>query len=161
MTRGRKPKPTAAKKLRGNPGKRPMNTAEPASLEGIPPAPPDLSEVARAEWVRVTTELAEMRLIGREMRIPLVAYCETYAILHQAREEMAKSPGLLITTDKGNILQNPLVPILRGAAMALLKFSAEFGITPSARTRVTAIGSATDEDDEFDQLRLRIAGKVG
>lgn len=34
---GRKPKPTALKKLEGNPGKRKMNTKEPVPAKGINP----------------------------------------------------------------------------------------------------------------------------
>ena len=33
---GRKPKPTAVKKLEGNPGKRKLNTKEPVPAKGMP-----------------------------------------------------------------------------------------------------------------------------
>ena len=33
---GRKPKPTAVKKLEGNPGKRKLNSKEPVPAKGIP-----------------------------------------------------------------------------------------------------------------------------
>ena len=33
---GRKPKPTALKKLEGNPGKRKLNTKEPVPAKGMP-----------------------------------------------------------------------------------------------------------------------------
>jgi hypothetical protein len=33
---GRKPKPTAVKKLEGNPGKRKLNTKEPVPAKGLP-----------------------------------------------------------------------------------------------------------------------------
>lgn len=36
---GRKPKPTAIKKLEGNPGKRKLNTKEPAPVKGMPTCP--------------------------------------------------------------------------------------------------------------------------
>ena len=36
---GRKPKPTALKKLEGNPGKRKLNTKEPVPGKGMPDCP--------------------------------------------------------------------------------------------------------------------------
>ena len=36
---GRKPKPTAIKKLEGNPGKRKLNTKEPIPAKGMPNCP--------------------------------------------------------------------------------------------------------------------------
>ena len=36
---GRKPKPTALKKLEGNPGKRKLNTKEPVPDKGMPDCP--------------------------------------------------------------------------------------------------------------------------
>jgi len=36
---GRKPKPTAVKKLEGNPGKRKLNTKEPNPGKGMPDCP--------------------------------------------------------------------------------------------------------------------------
>lgn len=36
---GRKPKPTALKKLEGNPGKRKLNTKEPVPAKGMPDCP--------------------------------------------------------------------------------------------------------------------------
>ncbi|MGF0034338.1 hypothetical protein ACQRBN_15455 [Bariatricus sp. SGI.154] len=36
---GRKPKPTAVKKLEGNPGKRKLNTKEPVPEKGMPICP--------------------------------------------------------------------------------------------------------------------------
>ncbi len=37
--RGRKPKPTAIKELEGNPGKHPLNDAEPKPVRKAPPCP--------------------------------------------------------------------------------------------------------------------------
>ena len=55
--RGRKPKPSHLKLVTGNPGKRAINTQEPAP-EGILPAPPpELTAEARGEWDRVAGEL--------------------------------------------------------------------------------------------------------
>ena len=53
---GRKPKPTALKKLEGNPGKRKLNTKEPMPGKGMPDCPkwllPEGSEEGVGETLR-------------------------------------------------------------------------------------------------------------
>ncbi len=48
--RGRKPKPTAMKMLEGNPGRRPINGAEPKPPTSTPTCPAHLSPTAKTEW---------------------------------------------------------------------------------------------------------------
>ena len=50
---GRKPKPTAVKKLEGNPGKRKLNTKEPVPAKGMPDCPEWLLPEAKKEWERL------------------------------------------------------------------------------------------------------------
>lgn len=49
--RGRKPKPIAIKELEGNPGKRPLNDAEPKPVRKAPPCPKWLEPEAKKEWL--------------------------------------------------------------------------------------------------------------
>ena len=50
---GRKPKPTAVKKMEGNPGKRKLNTKEPVPAKGMPVCPDWLMPEAKKEWERL------------------------------------------------------------------------------------------------------------
>ena len=50
---GRKPKPTALKKLEGNPGKRKLNTKEPVPVKGMTDCPKWLLPEAKEEWNRL------------------------------------------------------------------------------------------------------------
>ena len=50
---GRKPKPTALKKLEGNPGKRKLNTKEPIPAKGMLNCPEWLLPEAKKEWERL------------------------------------------------------------------------------------------------------------
>ena len=54
---GRKPKPTALKKLEGNPGKRELNTKEPVPEKGMPDCPKWLLSEAKVEWNRLCKKL--------------------------------------------------------------------------------------------------------
>jgi len=47
----RKPKPTALKKLEGNPGKRKLNTKEPMPGKGMPDCPKWLLPEAKMEYI--------------------------------------------------------------------------------------------------------------
>jgi phage terminase small subunit len=63
MIRGRRTNPTRLKALTGNPGKRPLNANEPRPEPAAPECPPELSPIARQEWIRLTAELAKLNLI--------------------------------------------------------------------------------------------------
>ena len=60
---GRKPKPTALKKLEGNPGKRKLNTKEPVPEKGMPDCPKWLLSEAKVEWNRLCKKLSEMGVL--------------------------------------------------------------------------------------------------
>jgi P27 family predicted phage terminase small subunit len=51
----------------------------------------------------------------------------------------------VITTDKGNKIQNPLVGIARRAQADMVRYASEFGMTPSARSRVHADKQAKED----------------
>lgn len=53
---GRKPKPTALKKLEGNPGKRKLNTKEPVPEKGMPDCPKWLLPEAKEAQEHIDTE---------------------------------------------------------------------------------------------------------
>ena len=57
---GRKPKPTAIKKLEGNPGKRKLNTQEPIPAKGMPECPEWLMPEAKKEWERLADLMNQM-----------------------------------------------------------------------------------------------------
>jgi P27 family predicted phage terminase small subunit len=137
--RGRKPTPTHLKLVKGNPGRRPLNDSEPAPRKMMPEPPDVLSADARDEWNRVAPELYRVGLLTSLDRSALAAYCQVYGRWVQAERGIAKG-GLLSETTKGNLIQNPLVGIANKAASDMVRYAAEFGMTPSARVRVGAVG---------------------
>ena len=64
--RGPAPKPTAIKRLEGNPGKRKLNEAEPTLTVGVPECPDYLDEVAKREWGRLNRKQHGSRRSGHE-----------------------------------------------------------------------------------------------
>ena len=54
--------------------------------------------------------------------------------------------GLMIRTSNGNAVQNPLVGAANKAMADMMRYAAEFGMTPSARTRIAVEGRSADDD---------------
>lgn len=153
MGRGRKPKPTAIKKLEGNPGKRALNRKEPKTESVIPVCPNHLTGAARTEWVRITAELHKLKLISNIDRAALAAYCSAWADYVKAENKLKKEGEVLIS-EKGGAYQNPWLAIKKRSMEQIVKFGAEFGMTPSSRTKVK-----TEEPDEQDAMAALLFGK--
>ena len=154
---GRKPKPTHLKLITGNPGKRRLPTDEIQPAVAFPMPPAHLCDDAKVEWGRIGGELYALQLLTNVDSAVLAAYCQSYAVWKQATEAintMAKSDqltrGLMIKTTNGNAIQNPLVGTANKAAADMVRYAAEFGMTPSARTRLT--GGVQPKRSKFDGL---------
>jgi P27 family predicted phage terminase small subunit len=151
--RGAKPTPTNIKLLMGNPGQRPMPKAEPKPKSRKPSPPAHLNADAADEWKRVADELDAMGVLSGLDRAALAAYCQAYGRWTQAERVLAKmtndADGLIIKTQSGNMIQNPLVGVANKAMADMVRYAAEFGMTPSSRTRLNAVEQDDDPADEF------------
>lgn len=142
--RGRKPRPTYLKLVTGNPGKRRLNRAEPQPATAAPPQPPtELYADAKAEWRRVARRLHELGLLTGVDRAALAAYCQAWGRWRQAERALAEmarhdpvTGALMIKTKDGNAIQNPLVGVANKAMADMVRYAGEFGMTPSARSRI-------------------------
>ena len=151
MTVGRKPKPTALRLIAGNPGKRALPKAEAVVALSEPTPPAFLCDDAKVEWGRVCSVLYAAGLMTELDRGALGAYAAAYGRWAQAERALNRmaakdelNAALMIKTTSGNAIQNPLVGIANKAKADMVRYAVEFGMTPSARSRVTA----TPEDDK-------------
>ena len=142
MTTGRKPVPTALKVVRGNPGKRPLNEDEPQPEKGIPDPPDWLTEVARAHWPLVAKQLNDAGILTSIDGQALAMYCEAFATWREAMDTIA-CEGSIVRSQNGFPIQSPWLAIANRAHDDMRKLLVEFGMTPSARSRV----KATPKDD--------------
>lgn len=154
MGKGRKPKPTAMKKLEGNPGKRALNKKEPKPSVEIPSCPDHLTGIARQEWTRISVQLQTLGVIAQIDRGVLAAYCTAYADYVKAVNALKKE-NEVIFYESGNSVQNPWVGIKNRAIEKMVKIAAEFGMTPSSRSRLQ-VEMPTEEDE---MKRLLFGGK--
>lgn len=135
--RGPKPKPTATKKLAGNPGKRRLNAKEPTPPPAARIDPPEwLSDEARAEFERLAPKLMTLGLFSDLDLVALANYCQAYGLFLQCNRDLVEQgTTTLIETQNGQYVAS--LPQFN-QAMKLLQqmraWGAEFGLTPSARS---------------------------
>jgi len=148
-------KPTHLKILDGNPGKRPINRAEPKPRPKPPTMPTWLSREAKAEWRRVVPELDRIGLLTLVDRAALAAYCEAWSLLRLAQADVEANGVTHYVVEKtyddgttiyARVAKNPAVNVMRDAMATIRAFCSEFGLSPSARSRMTVPEADSEED---------------
>lgn len=149
-TRGRKPKPTAIKQLEGNPGKRPL-PQEPVFGSAFPDEPPKwLSQEAKRLWKELVPQLRSIPGLIQCVDVSAVELlCESYAQWREAALILQKE-GQTFTTPNGYVQQRPEVAIAQKNAKLVKELCAEFGLTPSSRSRINL--KLPEGDDGFDDF---------
>lgn len=72
----------------------------------------------------------------------LYIFCREWETLVDAQQMIKTFGGPVVTTDKGNPIQNPYVSIANQSKERLIKIMTEFGMSPSSRSKVTTVGKA-------------------
>lgn len=167
--RGPKPLPANVRAFTGT-AHRPLRAADLADgvhpVVGLPPMPKHLAAEARKEWKRITPELLELGLLTRIDGAALELYCRAYGRLQQveraltARAAAAVQAGgdvtdaLFMQTPTGFVRESILSRMAADLSQQVDRYLASFGMSPSARSRVTASRNDSqyrlpldDEDD--------------
>lgn len=142
MKPGRAPKPTSLKLIQGNPGRRPIEKGEAAPDVAAPDCPGHLNPDAKEEWDRIMPLLLRHRLVTEIDTASLALYCQSFGRWIEAERKIAKmrdkdGDGLLVKAPSGYPIQNPYLSIANRAMEDCYKYLQQFGLSPSARTRVT------------------------
>lgn len=132
-TRGPKPKPTELKKIQGNPGKRPLNQGQPKPKVAVK-KPRGMQPLARKLWDEYAPELARLEILTGVDSAAFRLMAEHFGFALQAAKQMQEA-GLTVASDEG-IKKNPLAQIFKDNSLAFKAYAAEFGLTPSSRTRL-------------------------
>ena len=149
---GRRPKPTALRLVEGNPGKRAVNKKEPKPKREIPSCPAHLSDAGKVAWGRLSVLLDRMGVLTEADSAALERLCDCYSDVLTCRESLIADGWTYKTVDaQGNTLikGNPAATQLRAADSQFKSYLIEFGLTPSARSKVHA---APDDDKKADPL---------
>ena len=146
MKPGPPKKPAELKLLQGNPGGRRLPKRE-AELPDASPVPPLLNGRAREEWDRVYPMLKRHGLLKTIDREVLICYCQAVHDYDWAVRTIRKQ-GRVARAGNGTKIPHPALVIQKRAAAEILKFSAQFGMTPAARAGMDITVSEWDADDE-------------
>lgn len=141
-----KRKPTALKRLAGNPGHRKL-PPEPELPKDMPTCPRHLSKAAKAEWERLARTLYDAGLLTIADRSVFAEYCALSARLEQAERQLARQ-GLTVDSPNGYKIANPLISVCNRLAVNLRAYASEFGMTPSARANVAGVATPAKSLEE-------------
>lgn len=150
---GRRPKPTALKILQGNPGHRRLNPREPKPSPGIPVSLIALSTKSQATYAALAAQLEAMGVLTIADGSALELLADVLTEYRAARDVVQTKGATYSCRTKNNGQMTRIRPEVRIAESAMkraLAMLTEFGLTPAARTKVTA--APTDED--LEQKRM-------
>ncbi len=132
--------------MAGNPGRRPLNAAEPRPEGDLIDPPGWMDAKQKAAWADGLAA-APAGLLKR-LDASIYTVWVTARVLHQEAVEKVGQYGLLTKTPKtGDWMQNPYLPIVNKQAAIMMKAAAEMGFTPSSRSRVSVNDGVTGSDE--------------
>lgn len=156
------PKPLAIedKIARGNPGKQNLHKDEQpklAKLFELPTAPKYLGEYGIKEWDRTGPLLVEAKMLTESDLPAFQAYCMNIDLLIQAQLDI-QANGMQVMGHRGWV-RNPAIAAFGQASTAIRGFVSEFGLSPSARSRIRipkddqdVLGLLLDDDNSNDDF---------
>lgn len=162
--RGPAPQPTAMKKLRGNPGKRALNSAEPKPDSRMPDPPQWLIDMGKDSpawqlWQTLAPQLHQMGVLTLVDGGSFSRYCQIYDEWRRAVEKY-DADGRYYETESGAIMTHPAVHLANKLSEQMLRLEQQFGLTPSARSNIKVdAGEGEDPLAKFAQqgVNLRLA----
>ena len=146
MGKGRKPSPSHLKVVRGTKRSDRGAKNEPVLDRARPSAPLSMSDRGREAWGYVVGILDSMGVLTEADSMAVELMCEARSDWLSAREAINSAGGETYKTDAGLIKAHPAVAMRNDAARRLQSLLAEFGMTPSSRSKVNAREEESDKD---------------
>jgi len=134
---GGRPQPTALKMLRGNPGQRKLNINEPIAPAGELAKPEGLSVGAGAIWDAVAPICLAMGTLTVADVLPFASFCELQATFTACAKLKDTAPS------------NFSAKLERETANGLRPYYDYFGLTPTARARMTVPQRAKEPESKW------------
>lgn len=131
--RGPKPKPTTLRLLEGNPGRLPINPAEPVPT-GVPDCPDYMSADAKTKWRDIMASIPPGMITSADSAL-LEAYCEAWATHKKATELLNSTPGDLFGDNLTAGSKASIYLKIRGeAARTMATLATRLGLSPADRS---------------------------
>lgn len=125
------------KEARGNPGKANLHKDKLPKLEvlfELPPAPQYLGKYGMKEWDRTGPLLVAAKMLTESDLPAFQAYCMNIDLLINAQLDI-QANGMQVMGHRGWV-RNPAIAAFGQASTAIRGFVSEFGLSPSARSRI-------------------------
>ena len=149
--RGNKPKPVADKRIRGNPGNRPLTTLVPAPRDGAIHCPAHLAanEIAQGYWAMYLANAAPGHLAPLDA--PLLArLCMALARVDEA-ERLMGANMLVKAPNTGLPIQSPFLAIINRQTDLARKLASELALPPAQRNRLGMHDGGAAPDDPAEK----------
>ena len=113
-----------------------------------------LKGTAKKIFAVVATELMHNNLLDIYGVDMIVAYAREMALYHDMMTEVEREGVTIeVVTKTGVVTQiNPKRKVAEGALASAKSLATEFGMTPSSRSRVSAILNGNEQKDEFAEF---------
>ena len=144
MGKGRKKTPTVLKEMYGTARADRVleNEMQVDLLSQLPEAPDLLSEIGIAEWYKVTTQLFNLKMLHDVDQSLILAYCNEMSLYIESELELRENGRIdNFKNSNGDLVRSqakPLVKVKNDALANALKLAVQFGLTPVARTNISA-----------------------
>ena len=148
--------PTELKLLHGERRPSRLNRNAPKA-KNVPVMPAGMSNMAQAIWDRIIRDYGHTGVLTSVDSHALRVFCEAVVRYEHAAAMLEKSGPLTRGARRAELVKNPLHQIVRDDADLIRAFARELGFTPSARSALTAVKEA----DEDDAMARWLAGKTG
>jgi P27 family predicted phage terminase small subunit len=149
--------PTAVKKIRGNPGRRPLREDVDAGvLERLPNPPSWLDDEARKFYRLAGRECMKMQVLARMDVAALVTMSAMWGRWVKAERRLLLE-GEVVRAANGSQVLNPWLTVSNRALDRFCALASKFGGNPADRTRLTLKDSGPDQID----LRALLFGEIG
>lgn len=152
---GRPKIPTEIKKARGTLRKhRELDNPMQVKKIDVPAAPKWLSKIGKEQFNMVVKQLHSLDMLCEVDLQLIVAYANNMALHIECEQTLRKNGRVMVyRNDEGDIKHSQIVPLQAVSKQALemcLKLASQFGLTPSARSKISAPARIEVKDNEFN-----------
>jgi len=156
MPAGRPPKPKAIKELQGTHRKSRdiHNGMEVAPVSSVPMPPEELPVEVHPVWYRVASQLQALKVLSTLDIDMLKAYCYQLYVMDLAQEKLKEGYTIMMENKGGGKypVKSPWVSIYNEALAHAKNLAIQFGLTPSARTKISLGQTKEEKKNGFSGL---------
>ena len=112
-----------------------------------------LDREGKKEWERIVKELEELNILTNVDITALGMYCDAYSKYQLATKKINEEGMFIEYTNKAgatNIIEHPAVKAQVKYADLIKKLCGEFGLTPSARAKITLPKLEEDKEETLE-----------